>query len=101
MPLQVVDRLEAIDIGRGNGHGFTGAPRAIHRAVKLSLPRASVGDPGQRVGMGKLHQLCDKPFSFALMVGVTLQWQRDGGSHSSKKGRPAAAIDGLQIRRRS
>jgi hypothetical protein len=68
MPVPVVYGLEVVDIDQSNGNRLTGAPGARQCADKFSLPGPSIGQPCQRVGVGKVVKLVQKLVLCALLI---------------------------------
>src|SRR4051812_40054614 len=56
VPVPVVDLLEAVEIDDGEAEGFAGplGPRQVPGGLRL--PRAPVGQPGERIGVGGAPQ---------------------------------------------
>ncbi len=57
----VVDVLEVVDVDHGQAERLAAPARVREAAVELKLPRSSVGQAGQRVGVSHAVQLVQQP----------------------------------------
>src|SRR5690242_4461198 len=68
MTLSVVDVFEVVDVDHREAEGVIGTGGVPDCALELEFPRSSVGQTGQRVGVGEVVQLGQQPVALKVLL---------------------------------